>query len=81
MKKMNRRQGEALARKIAKLFGEDANAEYGPKVNENWFGPDRLIVGWEGGPFEWTYADLQDLAPKGWYVEAVNHWAVALYPI
>lgn len=81
-KKMTRQMGEALARKIAKLYGEDP--QYGPVVNDTWYGPDTLIVAWEGGPFEWSYdlnGKIAEMAPKGWFVEACNGWSVTLYPI
>jgi|GEM_PF-4516969 len=79
-RKMSRSMGEAMSKRIAKLYG--VSVEDGPKFNDVWNGPDRPMVGWEGGPYEWVYSDeVAALAPKGWYVEPVNHWAIALYPI
>jgi hypothetical protein len=86
---MTRAMGEALARKIAKAYGEDPGSGYGPTFNDVFYGPDKPIVGWEGGPYDshgcpWSYdcdGKVAAMAPKGWYVEAINGWAVALYPI
>lgn len=81
-KRMTRKMGEALAKKVAKIYGEDPGSPYGPAVNDVWYGPDRLIVAWEGGPYDWPQSDkVADLAPKGWFVEPCNSWSVALYPI
>lgn len=79
-RKMTRRMGEAMAKRIAKHYG--VPAEDGPKFNDVYNGPNHPMVGWEGGPYEWPQDEaVQQLAPKGWYVEAVNHWAIALYQI
>lgn len=79
-RKMTKRMAEAMAKRIAKRYG--VGPDEGPQFNDIYNGPDRPLIGWEDGPFEWSIdPSLDDLAPKGWYVEAVNHWAIALYPI
>lgn len=80
-RKMTKRMAEAMIKRICKLYGVGPD-EIKPTYNDIWYGPDQPIIGWEEGPFEWSISEkINELAPKGWYVEACNHWAIALYPI
>ena len=77
-KKASRAQLQKLADKVNAHYGE--SAEFGARVNDQWF-DDRLIVGWEGGPEDWPQSEaVAAMAPAGWFVEPVNHWAIAMYP-
>ena len=56
MKKVTKRQAEAVLRAVKKMFGSGAG-EYGPQLRDRreYDGQPGWQIHWEGGPFEWPY--------------------------
>jgi hypothetical protein len=109
MRRVTREQAEAVLHAVRQQYGawlSDDSA--GPELRRDWDGRDWVVL-WEEGPYEWSYAALQEhvepemyeLAveagataeqarrtallkearlPDGVWVEAVNHYSLAVYP-
>lgn len=71
-------QAEAVVARIAEVFGADP--KYGPELLEDWDG-HRWVVMWEKGPFEWTYGASSKVDVPGVWVEAINHYSVAIHRV
>jgi|GEM_PF-4183980 len=77
-------QANRVAQSVAEQFGaadEPDRPQVYPGAHEGSAAP--FVVSWEQGPFQWPYQHrlLFDVGQRaGVYLEAVNHFALAVYP-
>jgi hypothetical protein len=79
-------QANAVFEQIKIQFKEYITPDYAPKLVKDWdyleSGPKAWAVVWEQGPHEWPYSVPTFPAPEASvWAEAVNTWAVAIYPV
>lgn len=63
---------------IAAAF--DAEPGYGPTLLEEWFDDRQWTVAWEHRD-DWPYGISDHVTPpRGVWLEAINHYSIAIYP-
>lgn len=69
---------------IRTKFDVDPESKYGPELIHNYESDYRThewAIIWEG-PYDWDMvACFQVPIPDGIFLESINHWSVAIYPV
>lgn len=75
--RISRTAAEQVRDLIAARFGADPR--YAPTLMEEGWDGHQWVIAWEEGPDEWAYqATYLVEPPAGTFLEAINHYSVAI---
>ena len=72
---MNKRTANKVLAEVKATFGDEGQTLY--DADHEGLSKGSFSIAWEGGPENWTY-DFTTTVP-GVFVEAMNHWSLAVY--